>query len=82
MTERKTMFDHDEEELVQPNIKQPKAKSTLLAGLLDEKPEAKAFSLYLDIDVVEEIDRLASGSKGLNRSKIANALLRKVLFRE
>ena len=84
--ERKTMFDHDEDEMIPQRIKEeppkPKAKNNLLAGLIDEKPEAKAYSLYLDVDVVEEIDRLAAGSKGLNRSKIANALLRKVLFRE
>ena len=63
-------------------VETPKRKNNLLVGLIDEKPEAKAYSLYLDVDVVEEIDRLAAGSKGLNRSKIANALLRKVLFRE
>ena len=80
------MFDHDEDALIPQRTKEeppkPKAKSNLLAGLIDEKPEAKAYSLYLDVDVIEEIDRLAAGTKGLNRSKIANALLRKVLFRE
>lgn len=60
----------------------PKQRNNILSDLLPEKPEAKAYSLYLDVDVIEAIDQMAAGSKGLNRSKIANALLRKALFSE
>lgn len=45
-----------------------------LAGMNLEKPTGKSYAVYLDVDLVEEIDRLAKLNK-TNRSKIINILL-------
>jgi hypothetical protein len=50
-------------------------KSNPLAGMNLEKPTGKSYAVYLDVDLVEEIDRLAKVNK-TNRSKIINLLLR------
>lgn len=50
-------------------------KSNPLAGMNLEKPTGKSYAVYLDVDLVEEIDRLAKLNK-TNRSKIINILLR------
>lgn len=50
-------------------------KSNPLAGMNLEKPTGKSYAVYLDVDLVEEIDRLAKVNK-TNRSKIINILLR------
>ena len=50
-------------------------KSNPLAGMILEKPIGKTYAVYLDVDLVEEIDRLAKVNK-TNRSKIINILLR------
>lgn len=50
-------------------------KSNPLAGMNLEKPISKSYAVYLDVDLVEEIDRLATVNK-TSRSKIINILLR------
>lgn len=47
----------------------------LLAGITDEKPKGKTYSVYLDDDVVEALDRVAKQNKS-SRSKVLNILLR------
>lgn len=61
--------------------KKAKKKKSSFAGLVEPKSEAKSFALYLDIDLVEELDRIAKENK-TNRSKIVNALLRQIVFEE
>lgn len=90
-TERNTVAPHiieevaEEKVIVEPEKKEaaPKKskKKNPLAGLIEEKPEGKSYALYLDVDLVEEIDRLAKETK-TNRSRIVNVLLRKEIFGE
>lgn len=47
----------------------------LLAGITDEKPKGKTYSVYLDDDVVEALDQVAKQNKS-SRSKVLNVLLR------
>lgn len=53
----------------------PEPAANPLAGMALEKPAGKSYAVYLDVDLVEEIDRLAKLNK-TNRSKIINILLR------
>jgi len=50
----------------------------LLAELEEKKPESKAYSIYLDVDVVEAVDKIAKIRK-TSRSKVVNLLLRNIL---
>lgn len=81
----KALVEEKTEVLVEPEKKEPAPKKpkkkNLLAGLIEEKPEGKSYALYLDVDLVEEIDRLAKETK-TNRSRIVNVLLRKEIFGE
>jgi hypothetical protein len=56
-------------------VADPEPESNPLAGMNLEKPTGKSYAVYLDVDLVEEIDRLAKVNK-TNRSKIINLLLR------
>ena len=47
----------------------------LLAGIADEKPKGKTYSVYLDDDVVEALDSVAKQNSS-SRSKVLNILLR------
>ena len=69
-------------EIEKPVAPKKEKKRNPLAGLVKDKPKARSYALYLDDDVVAEIDRLAKEGSNLNRSKIANALLRRGLFDE
>lgn len=50
-----------------------------LLEMLGKKAEGSNFTLYLDREVVWKIDEMAKAS-GNSRSKVANMLLRKMLF--
>ena len=80
----------EEQEEVAVEVKQPepiaapkrgKKKKNPVAGLITAKSEAKSFALYLDVDLVEELDRIAKENK-TNRSKVVNVLLRQIVFEE
>ena len=47
----------------------------LLAGITNEKPKGRTYSVYLDDDVVEALDRVAKENKS-SRSKVLNILLK------
>lgn len=64
-----------------PPAPKKEKKKNPLAGLIEAKSGGKSYALYLDTDLVEEIDRLAKENK-TNRSKIVNILLRKEIFGE
>ena len=66
------------EEVVTPEPKKKQRKSPV-AGLIEEKTESKNYAVYLDVDLVEEIDRIAKEHK-TSRSKIMNVLLRQSVF--
>ena len=50
-----------------------------LLEMLGKKAEGSNYTLYLDREVVWKIDEMAKAS-GNSRSKVANTLLRKMLF--
>lgn len=58
-----------------------KAKKSALSDLVEKRPDAKNYTVYLDMDLIEEIDRFAKESK-TNRSKIINKVLRNAIFGE
>lgn len=70
-----------EEEAVVEKKPEPKKSSRKnpVAGLIEEKPEGKSYAVYLDVDLVTEIDRIAKENK-TNRSRIMNVLLRQAIF--
>lgn len=49
-----------------------------LASMKLEKPLGKSYAVYLDVELVEKIDRLAEMNK-TNRSKIINTLLNDII---
>ena len=51
----------------------------IMSGGLEEKKMGSQQSLYLDSDIIDEIERLAVINK-TSKSKITNLLLRSVLF--
>lgn len=55
-------------------------KENLLAGILEQKMTAKTYALYLEADVVAELDKLAKRNK-VSRSKALNSLLRSILIK-
>ena len=56
-------------------------KKNLLAGRIKKKPKADTFSFHLDIDLVNQIDRLAK-QNDISRSKALNLILRDVFTEE
>lgn len=58
---------------------EPVAEDDLLGNLAKKKPAGKNFTVYLDLDVVEEADNLAK-KNGLSRSTVINSLLKKILL--
>lgn len=56
---------------------QPKQHNPL-ASMKLEKPMGKSYAVYLDVELVEKIDRLAEMNK-TNRSKIINTLLNDII---
>lgn len=66
-------------ELKKPNAKPVQQQPVdILAGLVEKKPEAGAYSIYLDTDVVAAIDDLAKKAD-VSRSKAINTMLRNLL---
>lgn len=61
-------------------IIETEVKKNLLAGLVEEKPKAKAYTFYLDVEVVEALEKLAKKSKAKSVSKLLNTLLRNILL--
>lgn len=58
--------------------KESSGRENILAGKIEQKSDSKTYALYLDADVVAELDRLAKLNK-VSRSKVLNTLLRDVL---
>ena len=61
-----------------PMVEETENNMDFLAELEDKKPESKAYSIYLDVDVVEAVDKIAKKRK-TSRSKVINLLLRNML---
>ena len=68
----------EEEPVVAPEPKK-KQKKNPIAGLIEEKPVGKNYSVFLGVDLVEEIDRIAV-ENNTSRSKIMDVLLRQAIF--
>ena len=72
--------DEVKEVVPEPKREEPVVKEEKpLLEMLGKKAEGSNFTLYLDREVVWKIDEMAKAS-GNSRSKVANALLRKILF--
>lgn len=65
----------EEKEVSKPVEEKTKDSTDLLAGLSEPKSEAKNYSIYLDTDVVTQLDKLAKRNK-TSRSKVLNTILR------
>lgn len=62
-------------------VEKPESTTNLLAELKNKKPIGKSCNVYLDADVIEELDKLAKQTK-TNRSKVMNTLLRNLLIEQ
>lgn len=66
--------------LEEPVVKEKPAHEDLLAELKEKKPKSNSYSLFLDDEVVEALDKLAKQNKS-SRSKVANTLFRNLLLK-
>lgn len=75
--------DEVKEVVPEPTREEPvvKKEEKPLFEMFEKKAEGSNFTLYLDREVVWKIDEMAKAS-GVSRSKVANKLLRKMLFDE
>lgn len=73
--------DEVKEVVPEPKREEPVAvkEEKPLLEMFSKKAEGSNFTLYLDREVVWKIDEMAKAS-GNSRSKVANTLLRKILF--
>lgn len=73
--------DEVKEVVPEPKREEPVAvkEEKPLLEMFGKKAEGSNFTLYLDREVVWKIDEMAKAS-GNSRSKVANTLLRKILF--
>ena len=66
--------------LKEPEIVEKPAQEDLLAELKEKKPKSGSYSLFLDDEVVDALDKLAKQNKS-SRSKVANTLFRNLLLK-
>ena len=52
-----------------------------LSGIMPDRKTGKAYTIYLDSDVVSEVDRIAKKTRS-NRSKVISIILRNVLLKK
>lgn len=71
---------HEEAPVPEPQPVEDFAMADSLVEALTEnkKPDSKAYSIYLDTDIVATVDKIAKKSKS-SRSKVINMMLRKLL---
>ena len=62
------------------NVTPEKESDVAITEIFEKKAEGKNFTLYLDLEVVEKLDEISAQTGLKSRSKVANTLLRKVLF--
>lgn len=55
-------------------------KMDLMAGIVKKKPKAKAYTFYLDDEVVAALEKVAKQHK-TNKSKALNTMLRNALLK-
>lgn len=60
--------------------KEPAQMENILEGMMEQKATGKTYALYLDLDVVTALDKLAKQNK-VSRSKALNTLLRNMLIK-
>lgn len=58
-----------------PKQEKPVVVENPLAGMIEPKPEGKAYSFYLSLDANEKLEKLAKQNK-CSKSKALDALLR------
>ena len=64
-----------------PIADKPKSESNLMAKLTNKKTTGTGCNVYLDADVIEQLDKLAKQAK-TSRSRVINTLLREYLLGE
>lgn len=62
-------------------VEKQESTTEVLSVLADKKPAGKGCNVYLDLDVISKLDKLAKQNKS-TRSKVLNTLLRSWLLGE